>query len=96
LYDVSTVWTANSGLSAGALYAVYDVNYNSLGYGLVNQQAAPNQFTADGVDWNRLGTYLVPGVLGQPTTVLRVILWNSNAPGQVCADAIRIQSVPGG
>jgi hypothetical protein len=88
LYDVAATWVAGSNLSPGVVYGIYDANWNLLGYGLVNQQAAPNQFADQGVDWNRLGTFNVT-----TGSLLRVILWNSGAGGQVCADAVRITPV---
>jgi hypothetical protein len=85
-YDLAVTWTSGSNLSADATYAVYDVNWTLLGYGVMDQQVAPHQFTEQGVIWDRLGTFnLTTG------SVLRVILWNSAGDGQVCADAVRIE-----
>jgi hypothetical protein len=87
-YDLAATWTASGSLSAGAVYAVYDANWNLLSYGIANQQTVPNQFTDQGVGWDRLGTFNVTS-----GNLLRVILWNSAADGQVCADAVRIEPV---
>ena len=85
---MAATWTAASNLSANVVYAVYDANFDLLGYGIVNQQAAPNQFTDQGSVWDRLGTFQVT-----TGTLLRVYVFNSAADGQVCADAVRIQPV---
>ena len=72
------------------VFAVYDVNYTLLGYGVVNQRTAPGDFTDQGVAWARLGTFKVTA-----GTLLRVITWNSRADGQVSADAVRLAPVAG-
>ncbi len=65
LYDFAVTWAAGSGLSTQVNYAVNDANYNTLGFGYINQTAAPNQFSDEGVAWNRLGTFRI----ASPTTV---------------------------
>jgi hypothetical protein len=87
-YNFAVTWTASSSLSANVVFAIYDANWNLLGYGIVNQQTAPNQFTDQGVGWVNVGSSVrVTGGL------VHVALFNSSGPGNVCADAVRIQSV---
>ncbi len=88
LYDVAVTWTASASHSHHAVYVINDGNYSLLGFGYINQQVAPNQFTDQGVAWDRLGTFrLTTG------NVLRVITFNDQPDGQVCADAVRITPV---
>ena len=87
-YNFAATWTANNNLSANVTFAVYDANFNLIGAGTVNQQAASNQFTDQGVGWVNLGTSVhVTGGL------VHVAVFNSSTDGNVCADAIRIQSL---
>ena len=70
------------------IYAIYDANFNLIGAGSVNQQAVPNQFTDQGVGWVNVGTSVhVTGGL------VHVVVFNSNGPGNVCADAVRIAAI---
>jgi hypothetical protein len=60
-----------------------------LGTVAVNQQQAPNDFTADGASWKNLGTFTITG-----TTL--VVQLTDAANGIVGADAIRVVSAPSG
>jgi hypothetical protein len=87
-YSFAITWTASHSLSASVVFAIYDANYNLLGYGIVNQQAAPSQFTDQGVGWADVGTAIhVTGGL------VHLAVFNSSSDGNVCADAVRIQGV---
>ena len=78
LYDVAITWTPTSSLSHQSVFGVDDASYNVLGFAYINETVAPNQFSDQGVAWDRLGTYRVTS--GE---VIHVIACNAFADGQV-------------
>ena len=88
MYDFAATWVTGSGMSTQVNYAVDDANYNKLGFAYINQTAAPNQFSDQGVEWNRLGTFSIT-----TATVVHVIAVNGTSSGQFSADAVRITPV---
>ena len=82
-YDVAVTWPSSGGLSTNVSYTIFDGG-TKLGSVSVNQQTAPNDFTAEGVAWKSLGGFAVTG------SQLKVTLDNIDRGAQVSADALRI------
>jgi uncharacterized protein YkwD len=84
-YTLGATWVAASSLSAGVTYKIYDGSSSTpLASVVVDQQATPADVYDEGVAWKSLGTYTFS------STSIRVVVANSAADGQVCADALRI------
>ncbi len=84
-YLVSTTWTAHSSRATDAPYTV-----NGGAAIDINQQAAPDDFIADGVAWEKLGVFTVSGGAGTITVVL-----GDDANQFVIADAVRVDPIVG-
>ena len=84
-YLVSTSWTPFSNRATDAPYSI-----NGGAAIDINQQVAPDDFTADGVAWERLGIVTVTGGAGTITVVL-----SDDANQIVIADAVRIDPIFG-
>ncbi|MCY2962324.1 MAG: right-handed parallel beta-helix repeat-containing protein [Planctomycetota bacterium] len=88
-YEVATTWPSRSTAISDARYTLTDQQV-TLATVSVNQRTSPGDFADGGVNWARLGTYLVRG------STLTVQLSNlTNASGTVSADAVRIQKLSG-
>ncbi len=85
-YNVATTWIAQANNATNAPYAIASGG-TTLGNATVNQQRTPADFSAAGVAWQGLGSFVATG----PT--LTVTLSNL-ANGYVIADAILLQRVP--
>ena len=84
-YDVSVTWTAGSNLSTAVPFGVWNGS-TFLRKIMVNEQSAPTDCTDQGVGWKYLGPVQVTG------NELRVSTWNISGDGQVCVDAIRVET----
>jgi uncharacterized protein (DUF2141 family) len=82
-YQVSTTWTPHTNRATDAPYTI-----NGGAAIDINQEAAPNDFQADGVAWEKLGVITVTG--GTITVVL-----SDDADDFVIADAVRLDPVVG-
>jgi uncharacterized membrane protein YkoI len=82
LYRIATNWVPSSGVADNAPYTILN-NGANLGFLRVDQQVAPNDFSADGANWKDLGTFVVSG------GTLQVQL-SDDADGNVIADAVQI------
>ncbi|QDT26386.1 hypothetical protein Enr10x_16870 [Gimesia panareensis] len=82
-YTVSATWY---GYPSPSSYAEFNVS--GVGPVVIDQQVAPNDFTADGADWEILSAAVVVGGGGSITVTL-----SDSGPvdGALIADAIRIQ-----
>ncbi len=88
LYRVSATWVAQANLTTTAPYTIKD-NATVVGTAIVNQQAGPSGFVANGGTWQDLGG---PYVVNSGT--LNVTLSDvATTAGFVFADAIRIDPV---
>ncbi|MBM4013282.1 MAG: hypothetical protein FJ286_18305, partial [Planctomycetes bacterium] len=85
-YEVAVTWPASNSASFQPPYRVLDGGA-TVATIRMNQQAAPNDFTADGSSWERLGTFYVSGD--------RLTVTLSNAYAQVIADAVRLVKIEG-
>jgi hypothetical protein len=83
-YRVSITWSAHPNRATNAPFQVYD-DTTLLGTVLVNQELAPNHYSADGTLWFNLG-----GVHKISSGTLRVVL-SDNADEYVIADAMRVE-----
>ncbi len=84
-YEVATTWATHTNRATNAPYTIYD-GATSLETVQVNQQAAPDDFTDQGVAWETLGTFTLTG-----STLL--VKLSDNANGLLIADAVRIERV---
>ncbi|QDT27620.1 hypothetical protein Enr10x_29380 [Gimesia panareensis] len=82
-YTVSATWYSYPSPASNA-----EFNVSGVGPVVINQQVAPNDFTADGADWEILSAAVVVGGGGSITVTLSD---NGPADGAIIADAIRIQ-----
>ncbi|QDV17780.1 hypothetical protein Pan153_24350 [Gimesia panareensis] len=82
-YTVSATWYSYPSPASNA-----EFNVSGVGPVVVDQQVAPNDFTADGADWEILSAAVVVGGGGSITVTLSD---NGPADGAIIADAIRIQ-----
>src|SRR5204863_473714 len=87
-YRVSATWPAASNRATNSPFTVLDGS-TSLGTIALNQQLAPNRFTANGANWEDIGTFAFVGT----TLVVRL---TDAANGIVGADAIRVVSAASG
>ena len=87
-YNIYGTWSAASGQATNAPFTVYDGS-SLAGTQRVDEQTAPTGVTADGQNWQLLGTYYIGS--GQMTVQL-----SDDANGTVVADAIRIVDSGGG
>ena len=78
LYDIAVTYSPGSNLTTKLGLDLYDGVGNWIGQVQVNEQAAPADFTDQGVGWKRLGSST----------------WNSPADGAICVDAIELRAVP--
>lgn len=85
-YNIYGTWSAASGQATNAPFTVYDGS-SLAGTQRVDEQTAPTGVTADGQNWQLLGTYYIGS--GQMTVQL-----SDDANGTVVADAIRIVDPP--
>jgi subtilisin family serine protease len=83
LYRVSATWPAASNRASNSPFTVLD-GTTSLGTVALNQQLAPNDFTADGANWEIINNFTLTG-----TTLVVQLTDASN--GVVGADAVRIE-----
>ena len=84
LYRVSATWTPDPNRASNAPYTILDGS-TPLATVRVNQELAPNHFTANGVTWFNLGgTYNITG----DTLVVRL---TNDADEYVIADAVRVE-----
>jgi hypothetical protein len=89
-YRVSATWTAHANRATNAPFTVFDgpvATGTDLGTVLVNQEPAPNHFTANGASWFNLGG---PYTVNSGTLTVRL---TDNANEYVIADAIRIEQL---
>ena len=88
-YKVAVTYTEDPNRATDAPFEIRDAT-TQLWTGTINQQLAPNDFTAGGVGWKYLNS-------GNPVTpgngTLVVKLRNAPANGYVLADAVRIERV---
>ncbi len=83
LYSIASTWTTSSGAADNAPYTILN-NGANLGFLRVNQQDAPDDFSANGASWKDLGSFVVSG------GTLQVQL-SDDADGTVISDAMRIE-----
>ncbi|MBX9965090.1 MAG: IPT/TIG domain-containing protein [Burkholderiales bacterium] len=81
-YRVSATWSAYTNRASNAPFSI-----NGGVAVLINQQQAPNDFTANGANWENLG------VVNITAGTLSVSLSNVGVNGNVIADAIRIERI---
>jgi murein DD-endopeptidase MepM/ murein hydrolase activator NlpD len=84
-YRVSATWSVGRGAATNAPFTVYD-GTRSLGTVLRSQAIAPNDFSGDGVNWERLGDFTTN------SDTLQVRL-TDKANGIVTADAIYLERI---
>ncbi|MBI3469401.1 MAG: choice-of-anchor D domain-containing protein [Planctomycetes bacterium] len=86
-YRISATWYVNPSydylFASSATFTVYDGGISG-GQAVINQQDAPNDFNADGSDWEDLGVFNISNA------ALVVELMSAGANGILVADAIRI------
>jgi hypothetical protein len=88
IYDVALTWPAAGNLSRTVAFDIYDGS-RWIQQVVVNQQAAPNDFTDQEVGWKRLGSFTLT------SNALHVSTWNSPTDGAVCIDAMRVVPASG-
>jgi RHS repeat-associated protein len=83
-YQVAATWITNAGHATNAPFNIINGNqYSTPTIVTVNQQVAPDDFTASGVNWENLAVVTI--------TAGSIRIWlKTNANGSVLADAIRI------
>jgi len=84
VFEVSTTWTPFHNRTSQAPYTIHG-HTGGLQTVLVNQLLPPDDFTAAGAPWEKLGSFTVG-----PDGVLTVILAGTSS-GNVIADAVRIE-----
>jgi glucose/arabinose dehydrogenase len=84
-YQVAVTWSPHSNRATNAPYRVLNGGA-SLGTFSINQELAPNDFTAHGVGWQLLGEFTITGSS-------LVVELSNNANEYVIADAVRILRV---
>jgi len=88
-YEVAVTWPTSSGTSGSSPFRIL-AGGATVATVRMNQQSAPNDFTADGASWERLGTFYVSD------SRLTVTLSNDQAYyGKVLADAVRLVKIEG-
>jgi hypothetical protein len=85
-YQVWTTWKQNNTRATNAPYTISD-DQNALATVRLDQTSSPNDLTADGGNWEELGTY---DVLGNE---LHVVLSDDVDQRWVIADAVRIERI---
>jgi hypothetical protein len=88
-YRVSATWTTHSNRATDAPFTIFD-GAAPLGTVDVNQEAAPNDRTADGSAWEDLGG---PYTLSGTSLIVQL---TDDADEYVLADAVRIERLSGG
>jgi ELWxxDGT repeat protein len=89
LYRVSATWSEHANRATNAPFSLFGetaAGEFDLGFALVNQQLAPNHFTANGATWFNLGG---PYTISSTSTLVVQLLNGAN--GYVIADAIRLE-----
>ena len=90
-YEVAVSWPAGPDLTYRAPFGVYDGPARA-GYAEFDQRSAPDDYTADGVAWERLGTFYA----GSGTLSVRVENGGLYyVGGLVAADAVRVVRLVG-
>jgi hypothetical protein len=85
-YKVWTTWKSAGSRPSNAPYTISD-DLGALATVRLNQNQNPNDLTADGANWEELGTY---DVVGQE---LHVVLSDDSDQRWIIADAVRIERV---
>nr|MCH9773453.1 choice-of-anchor D domain-containing protein [Cyanobacteriota bacterium] len=89
-YQVASTWSAHSNQAPNAGFTVTGIEGGPIN-GTVDQRFAPNDFNADGADWEELGFFQVAA-----GGSLTVTLADTGANGVVLADAVRLEIIPVG
>ncbi len=84
-YEVAITWQPGTNRATNSPFVVLDGS-NVVGTVLVNQESAPNDFTADGSSWKVLGSFEV-------TTGALTVRLSDAANEYVIADAVRIAKI---
>ncbi len=90
--ELAVTWVPYFSRASNAPYSVFDGDpalANLLGSVTVDQQFSPDDFHADGFDWERLGTFT-------STTGTLSVVQTDAADGVVITDAVRAARVPAG
>ncbi|MCR9296202.1 MAG: S8 family serine peptidase [bacterium] len=82
-YQLAATWTTNPNRATNSPFTILDGG-SVLSSVAINQELPPNDFSADGASWERLGTVLVTG---DSVTVLLT----DDANDYVIADAVRLE-----
>lgn|GEM_PF-3102849 len=90
-YQISSTWSKHSSLASNAEYTISGIAGGSLTVNL-NQRTDPNDFNADGADWENLGYFQV----GPGGGTVTVTLSDNLANGLLDADAVRLDLVAPG
>jgi hypothetical protein len=87
-YRVSATWPSQSNLATNTVFQVFDGTSTGISIGSteVNQTLAPNDFSANGVFWEYLGS---PALF--TSGVITVLVSTATANSFVFADAIRVE-----
>jgi hypothetical protein len=89
-YRVSATWGANPVWTTGAVFTVTDGAGNVLATRTLNEQSAPNDFSAGGASWADLGNVTLSSAGGL------VVKVTGGTSGQfLIADAVRFEQVSG-
>jgi hypothetical protein len=87
-YDIAITYTASTSLTTQLGLDLYDGVGHWIGQAKVNEQVAPSDFTDQGVQWKRLGSFTLTN------NIFHISTWNSATDGAICISAIEIRAVP--
>jgi sugar lactone lactonase YvrE len=87
-YDIAITYTASASLTTQLGLDLYDGVGHWIGQAKVNEQVAPTDFTDQGVQWKRLGSFTLTN------NIFHISTWNSATDGAICISAIELRAVP--
>jgi len=90
VYDVAITYSASSSLTTQLTLDVYDGVGTGTWKGgvVVNERVAPSDYTDQGVNWKRLGSFKFTN------NIIHISTWNSATDGNICIDAIELRAAP--
>ena len=87
-YEIDMTWPAAANLTTKLGLDLYDGVGNWTGQIVVNERVAPSDFTDQGVEWKRLGSFKLTN------NIFHVSTWNSPTDGAIAIDALRLRAAP--